>query len=370
GGSHDEREQTLNQILVDMDGFDTDTNVIIIAATNRPDILDPALMRPGRFDRRVVIDRPDVKGREEILGVHVRGKPLAADVDLATLARATPGFVGADLENMVNEGAILAARKNKKTIGNNDLREAIERVILGPERKSRVISQKEREITAYHEAGHAVVGHVLEHADPVNKVTIIPRGMAGGVTLFLPDEEIAYITRSRLRDQVIVALAGRAAEEIVFDEITTGASNDIQRVTQIARAMVARYGMSERLGPMMFGQKDEMVFLGREISEQRDYSEAVAEEIDEEVRKIVDWAYNEARRLIHEYRDKLEAVTMRLLDVETLDRPEFEAIMNGHELPDTSIPPITGSQTPEQGTSRRDDDTNRPTLGNPLPGPV
>ncbi|MEO1439024.1 MAG: ATP-dependent zinc metalloprotease FtsH, partial [Chloroflexota bacterium] len=230
GGSHDEREQTLNQILVEMDGFDTDINVIIIAATNRPDILDPALMRPGRFDRRVVIDRPDVKGREEILGVHVRGKPLASDVDLSMLARATPGFVGADLENMVNEGAILAARKNKKTIGYGDLMEAIERVILGPERKSRVISQKERQITAYHEAGHAVVGHILEHADPVNKVTIIPRGMAGGVTLFLPDEEVAYVTRSRLRDQVVVALAGRAADEIVFVEITTGASNDIQRV--------------------------------------------------------------------------------------------------------------------------------------------
>ncbi|MEL7235821.1 MAG: cell division protein FtsH, partial [Chloroflexota bacterium] len=312
---------------------------------------------------------PDVKGREEILGVHVRGKPLASDVDLSMLARATPGFVGADLENMVNEGAILAARKNKKTIGYGDLMEAIERVILGPERKSRVISQKERQITAYHEAGHAVVGHILEHADPVNKVTIIPRGMAGGVTLFLPDEEVAYVTRSRLRDQVVVALAGRAAEEIVFDEITTGASNDIQRVTQIARAMVARYGMSERLGPMMFGQKDEMVFLGREISEQRDYSEAVAEEIDEEVRKIVDWAYDEARRLIHEHRDKLEAVAERLLDVETLDRPEFEAIMNGEKLSDAP-PPLAGDASPKPDTPRRDDDSNRPTLGNPLPGPA
>ncbi len=327
GGSHDEREQTLNQILVEMDGFDTDTNIIVVAATNRPDILDPALMRPGRFDRRVVLDRPDVKGREAILKVHVRGKPLASDVDLKMLARATPGFVGADIENMVNEAAILAARKNKKTIGNNDFQEAVERILLGPERKSRVINKAEQRITAYHEAGHAVVGYFLPNSDPVRKVTIIPRGMSGGSTLFLPDEDINYVTRSRIKDQIVMALAGRAAEEIVFNEITTGASSDLEQVSRLTRAMVTRFGMSDKLGPMMFGQKEEMIFLGREISEQRDYSEAVAEEIDTEVRAIVTWAYDEARRIIHEHRDKLDAVANRLLEVETIDAEEFLALM-------------------------------------------
>ena len=327
GGSHDEREQTLNQILVEMDGFDTDTNIIVVAATNRPDILDPALMRPGRFDRRVVLDRPDVKGREAILKVHVRGKPLASDVDLKMLARATPGFVGADIENMVNEAAILAARKNKKTIGNNDFQEAVERILLGPERKSRVINKAEQRITAYHEAGHAVVGYFLPNSDPVRKVTIIPRGMSGGSTLFLPDEDINYVTRSRIKDQIVMALAGRAAEEIVFNEITTGASSDLEQVSRLTRAMVTRFGMSDKLGPMMFGQKEEMIFLGREISEQRDYSEAVAEEIDSEVRAIVTWAYDEARRIIHEHRDKLDAVANRLLEVETIDAEEFLALM-------------------------------------------
>lgn len=372
GGSHDEREQTLNQILVEMDGFDTDTNVIIIAATNRPDILDPALMRPGRFDRRVVIDRPDVKGREEILKVHIRGKPLASDVDLNVLARATPGFVGADLENMVNEGAILAARKNKKTINSTDLQEAIERVILGPERKSRVISPKERKVTAYHEAGHAVVGHVLPNADPVHKITIIPRGMAGGVTMSLPDEDLILETRSRLREQIAVLLGGRVAEELVFGEITTGASNDIQRVTRIARAMVSRFGMSEKLGPMMFGQKEEMVFLGREISEQRDYSEAVAEEIDAEVRKLVDWAHREAHRIISENRDKLEAVAQRLLEVETIDRDEFTAIMEGTTITSSEPPqpPVKLDDTRQQENTRNDDSSNRPTLGSTAPSPA
>jgi len=339
GGSHDEREQTLNQILVEMDGFDTDTNVIVIAATNRPDILDPALMRPGRFDRRVILDRPDVKGREEIVKVHVRGKPLAPDVDLNILAKMTPGFVGADIENMVNEAAILAARKNKKTIGDKDFQEAIERVILGPERRSRVISKSEQRITAYHEAGHAVVGHLLPHSDPVRKVTIMPRGMSGGSTLFVPDEDISYVTRSRMKDQIVVALAGRAAEEIVFDEITTGASSDLERVTKLARAMVTRFGMSEKLGPMMFGQKEEMIFLGREISEQRDYSEAVAEEIDTEVRKLVSDAYDAARRLISENRAKLDAVAMRLLEVETIDAKDFLGLM-GEVPPSVSSSPL------------------------------
>ncbi len=352
GGSHDEREQTLNQILVEMDGFDTDTNVIVVAATNRPDILDPALLRPGRFDRRVVLDRPDVKGREAIIKVHVRGKPMASDVDLKTLAKATPGFVGADIENMVNEAAILAARKNKKTISNSDFHEAIERILLGPERKSRVINKQEQCITAYHEAGHAVVGCLLPHSDPVRKVTIIPRGMSGGSTLFLPDEDINYVSRSRIKDQIITALAGRAAEEIVFDEITTGAASDLEQVTRLTRAMVTRFGMSDKLGPMMFGQKEEMIFLGREISEQRDYSEAVAQEIDSEVRGIVTWAYAEAQRLLKENRSKLDAVAVRLLEVETIEAEELLAIM-GEQRPKKSsefqMPPalLPKSPTPE-----------------------
>lgn len=358
GGSHDEREQTLNQILVEMDGFDTDTNVIVVAATNRPDILDPALMRPGRFDRRVVLDRPDVKGREAILKVHVRGKPLGSDVDLKMLAKATPGFVGADLENMVNEGAILAARKNKKVISNGDMQEAIERILMGPERKSRVITKEEQEITAYHEAGHAVVGHLLAHSDPVRKITIIPRGMSGGSTLFLPDEDLVYISRSRLKAQIVMALGGRAAEEIVFDEITTGASSDLERVTKLARAMVTRFGMSEKLGPMMFGQKEEMIFLGREISEQRDYSEAVAEEIDSEVRGIVNWAYDEARRIIHEHREKLETVARRLLEVETIEETEFLALMGEAKPPRPSLnqtPKAPATKASPQGTDENND---------------
>lgn len=364
GGSHDEREQTLNQILVEMDGFDTDTNIIVVAATNRPDILDPALMRPGRFDRRVVLDRPDVKGREAILKVHVKGKPLAADVDLNALARTTPGFVGADIENMVNEAAILAARKNKKTISDHDFQEAVERVVLGPERRSRVINKEEQRITAFHEAGHAVVGHLLPNSDPVRKVTIMPRGLSGGSTLFLPEEDLSYMSQSRMKDQIIVLLAGRAAEEIVLKEITTGASNDLERVTKLARAMVTRFGMSKKLGPMMFGQKEEMIFLGREISEQRDYSEAVAEEIDTEVRAIVNWAYDEARRIIQENRDKLDAVAQRLLEVETVDASEFLALMGER-------PAKSGSDKSAQSVIRREnDDSNRPTLNNPAPRPV
>jgi cell division protease FtsH len=363
GGSHDEREQTLNQILVEMDGFDTDTNVIVVAATNRPDILDPALLRPGRFDRRVVLDRPDVKGREAIIKVHVRGKPLSSDVDMKVLARATPGFVGADIENMVNEAAILAARKNKKTISNNDMQEAIERLVLGPERRSRVISESERQITAYHEAGHALVGYLLPNGDPVRKVTIMPRGMSGGSTLFIPEEDINYVTRARIKDRIVMALAGRAAEEIVFGEITTGASSDLEHVTRNARAMVTRFGMSDKLGPMMFGQKEEMIFLGREISEQRDYSEAVAEEIDLEVRAIVNWAYDEARRLIRENRSKLELIAQRLLEVETIDGDEFLALI-GEAPPPRSTPKVI-PPTPITGNSVSDSEegNDRPALG-------
>jgi cell division protease FtsH len=326
GGSHDEREQTLNQMLVEMDGFDTDTNVIIVAATNRPDILDPALLRPGRFDRRVILDRPDMRGREAILKVHIKGKPLAPDVDLAVLARSTPGFVGADLENLVNEAAILAARRNKRVIGQSELEEAIERVIAGPERKSRLISPEEKRIVAYHEAGHAVVSNAIPEADPVHKVSITARGMAGGYTIMLPEEDRTLMARKKLYADMVGLLGGRAAEEIVFDDITSGASNDLERVTRMARAMVTRLGMSAELGPMVYGQKEELIFLGREISEQRDYSEAVAQQIDKEVRRLVSDAYEQARSIVIQYREKLDAVAHRLMEVETISREEFESI--------------------------------------------
>ncbi len=326
GGSHDEREQTLNQMLVEMDGFDTDTSVIIMAATNRPDILDPALLRPGRFDRRVVLDRPDMRGREAILKVHAKGKPLSPDVELSVLARSTPGFVGADLENLVNEAAILAARRNKKIIGQPELEEAIERVIAGPERRSRLISEDEKRVVAYHEAGHAIVGHVLPNTDPVHKVTIVARGMAGGYTMALPQEDRTLMSRMKFLDDMAFTLGGRAAEEIVFNDITSGASNDLERVTRMARSMVTRLGMSPELGPMVYGQKEELIFLGREISEQRDYSEAVAELIDQEVRRLVSESYERARNILIEHRDKLDAIAQRLMEVETISREEFEAI--------------------------------------------
>ena len=326
GGSHDEREQTLNQLLVEMDGFGTDTNVIIMAATNRPDILDPALLRPGRFDRRVILDRPDMVGREAILKVHVRGKPLAPEVDLNVIARGTPGFVGADIENLVNEAAILAARRDKKVIGQPEFEESVERVIAGPERKSRLISDEERVIIAYHEAGHAVVMHTLPEADPVQKITIIGRGMAAGYTLALPIEDRVLQSRKKMLAEMIGLMGGRTAEQLVFDDYTSGAANDIQRVTKIARNMVTRLGMSDKLGPMIYGQKEEMVFLGREISEQRDYSEKVAEDIDTEVNRLVNEAYARATSILTQYRDKLDAIANRLLEVETISKKEFEEI--------------------------------------------
>jgi cell division protease FtsH len=332
GGSHDEREQTLNQILVEMDGFDTDTHVIILAATNRPDILDPALMRPGRFDRRVVIDRPDMRGREAIFRVHVRGKPISSRVDITTLAKATPGFVGADIENTVNEAALLAARRNRKSIGMSEFNEAIERVQLGPERKSRIMTQDEKELTAYHEAGHAIVSHMLPHAQTLRKITIIPRGMAGGVTWYL-DEDSFFHTRSRFQALIATALGGRIAEEIIFGDITTGAANDLQQVTRMARAMVTQYGMSNGLGLRVYGEKQELVFLGREISEHRDYSDAVAEQIDAEVREIIDNAYQQALQALTDNRDKLDLIATRLLEVETLEAEEFVALMEGQEVP-------------------------------------
>ncbi len=340
GGSHDEREQTLNQMLVEMDGFDTDTNIIIMAATNRPDILDPALLRPGRFDRRVVLDRPDVRGREAILKVHVRGKPLEDNIDLSVIARSTPGFVGADLENLVNEAAILAARRNKTLIGQSEFEESIERVIAGPERKSRLISQEEKRIVAYHEAGHAVVMHVLPNGDPVQKVSIISRGMAAGYTLALPQEDRLLMAKKKMFADMVGLLGGRAAEELVFDDITSGASNDIERVSKLARTMVMRMGMSEDLGPMVYGQKEELIFLGREISEQRDYSENVAEKIDKEVRTIVNNAYREAKQILTDYREKLDAVATKLLEVETLSKDEFEKIFPSPTPKKSGVPEL------------------------------
>jgi cell division protease FtsH len=335
GGSHDEREQTLNQILVEMDGFGTDIHIIILAATNRPDILDPALMRPGRFDRRVVIDRPDVRGREAIFKVHLRGKPLASDVDVLILAKATPGFVGADIENTVNESALLAARRNKEAIGMTELQEAIERVQLGPERKSRIMSDEEKELTAYHEAGHALVSHFLPHAQAVRKITIIPRGMAGGVTWFMEDD-IFFYSRSKFKALIATALGGRVAEEIVFGEITTGAGNDLQQITKMARSMVTQYGMSDELGPRVYGDRQELVFLGREISEQRDYSDAIAEQIDSEVREIIDTEHQRVQRILLENRDKLDLLAGKLLEVETLEASEFVALIEGtDEAPST-----------------------------------
>jgi cell division protease FtsH len=326
GGSHDEREQTLNQILVEMDGFDTDTNVILIAATNRPDILDPALLRPGRFDRRVVMDRPDMKGREAILKVHVRGKPLDPQVNLETIAKGTPGFAGADLENLVNEAAILAARRNRRSIGMPEFQEAVERVIAGPERRSRIISDQEKEIVAYHEAGHALVMQMLPDTDPVHKISVVSRGMALGYTMPLPKEDQLLYGRNKFRDELAGLLGGRVAEEEVFGDITTGASNDLERVTSLARKMVTQYGMSDELGPQTFGEKEELVFLGREIGEQRNYSEEVAEAIDQEVRRLVDEAYSRARQIIRTYRAKLDEIAQFLINNETIDAEQFQAL--------------------------------------------
>ena len=351
GGSHDEREQTLNQILVEMDGFDTGTNVIVIAATNRPDILDPALLRPGRFDRKVILDAPDVKGREAILAVHTKGKPIADDVSIATLAKTTPGFSGADLANLVNEAAILAARRNKKIITMTEFEEAVDRVIAGPERKSRVMTEREKRITAYHEGGHTVVAHFMKHHDPPHKVTIVSRGMAGGYTRFLPDEETHYKTPSMFRDQLCTALGGHAAEELVFGEASTGPSNDIEQVTRIARSMVTRWGMSERLGPRTFGKTEEMVFLGREISETRNYSEKIAEEIDDEVRRLIEEAQERARTILRENRALLDKLANALLEVETLEGERLQALLNSDPnepwRPDEEEKPRTETPAPK-----------------------
>lgn len=332
GGGHDEREQTLNQLLVEMDGFDINEGVIILAATNRPDILDPALLRPGRFDRQVTVNFPDVKGREEILKVHTRGKPLAGEVDLKVLARRTPGFTGADLENLVNEGALLAARRARKTISMAELEEAIDRVIAGTEKKSRVISDFEKKIVAYHEAGHALVGYLLPHTDPVHKVSIIPRGRAGGYTLMLPEEDRYYMTRSELLDRVAALLAGRVAEQVVFNEISTGAQNDLERATSIVRQMIMEYGMSDELGPITLGHKHDQVFLGRDLGRERDFSEEIARAIDKEIRRTIDRCYHKGEELIVQHREKLDKLAEMLLEKETLDAVEIEALIEGKDL--------------------------------------
>jgi cell division protease FtsH len=333
GGSHDEREQTLNQILVEMDGFDTNTNVIVIAATNRPDILDPALLRPGRFDRRVVLDRPDIVGRTAILKVHSNGKPLDANVDLEVLAKGTVGFSGADLANMVNEAAILAARRNKKSIGMVELEESIDRVLAGPERKSRKVSPKEKEVIAYHEAGHALVARMLPNADPVHKISIVARGMALGYTKQLPTEDRYLTTRSELKDNLAMLLGGHAAEELIFNERSTGPHNDIQRVTEYARRMVTDYGMSDKLGTRTFGNKQEMVFLGREISEQKDYSERTALEIDREIDKLITEAYTTAKTVLIDNKSRLVELAEKLIEKETLEGEELESVFKTLSIP-------------------------------------
>jgi cell division protease FtsH len=366
GGSHDEREQTLNQILVEMDGFDTSTNVIVVAATNRPDILDPALLRPGRFDRHVVLDRPDIKGRKAILEVHAKGKPLDKDVDLNVLAKQTPGFSGADLANLVNESAILTARANKKRISMDEFNESVDRVIAGPERKSRVISPREKEIIAYHEAGHALVAHLLPNADRVYKITIVSRGMTGGFTRLLPEEDRHLGTRSQFQDMLAATLAGHVAEELVLGEMTTGPQNDIEHATKIARQMVTQWGMSERLGPRTFGRKEELVFLGREISEQRNYSEKVAEEIDEEVRRIIDRAYHVAKKMLTENRAKLNQIAHKLIEIETIEGEDLMTLFNAPTDVDVPIgeqqPPAAETPPSAEGEPPAEEPSPQPKL--------
>ncbi|MEI7987110.1 MAG: ATP-dependent zinc metalloprotease FtsH, partial [Armatimonadota bacterium] len=333
GGGHDEREQTLNQLLVEMDGFDPNSGVIMIAATNRPDVLDPALLRPGRFDRQIVVDAPDQKGRLAILNIHSKGKPLDSEVNLEILSKRTPGFTGADLANMLNEGALLSARRNRTKIGMLDLEEALDRVIAGPQRKSRVMDDEERKVIAFHEAGHALIGELLEHSDPVHKVTVLPRGMSLGSTWHMPDNDKYLTSKEELIDDITCLLGGRVAEEIAFGRVWTGASNDLQRVTAIARAMITKFGMSEKLGTLAIGRSKDNPFLGRDYYEERDYSEDVARQIDEEVRNLVDRCYQRATDIITSHRKQLDDIVTALLDRETLDREEFLAVMAGNDLP-------------------------------------
>jgi len=350
GGSHDEREQTLNQILTEMDGFDTNTGVIVLAATNRPDILDPALLRPGRFDRRVILDRPDINGRQAILKVHASGKPLAKSVDLEILAKQTAGFSGADLANLINEAAILAARRGKKAVEMQELEESVDRVIAGPERKSRKISSKEKEITAYHEAGHALVAKMLPNADPVHKISIVARGLMGGYTRLLPTEDRYLLTRSQFNDMLATLLAGHTAEELIFDEVTTGAQSDIEQATRLARKMVTDYGMSHSLGPRTFGHKEELVFLGREISEQRDYSEKVARQIDDEVHKIIQQAHEVAKGILTENKPRLVYMAAKLIAQETLEGEALESALS--EPVPTTPPEVTTTPAPTPAVAK------------------
>jgi len=354
GGGHDEREQTLNQLLVEMDGFGANEGVIIIAATNRPDILDPALLRPGRFDRQVTVGYPDIKGREEILKVHARGKPFAPDVDLTLIARSTVGFTGADLENLLNEAALLSARRSKLAITMSEIEEATVKVLVGTEKKSRKISDKDRRLTAYHEAGHAVACYYLENQDPVHQVSIIPRGMAGGYTLHVPTEDKGYSSKNEMLDSIVVSMGGRVAEAIVLGDISTGASSDIERATEIARSMVVRYGMSEKLGPIAFGADHEEVFIGRDYSHVRNYSETVATQIDAEISAIISNAYERTNTILCAHMEKLEQVAALLLEVEKIDREEFEALMEDRPLPPRKThesAPAQAQEAPVQDTS-------------------
>ena len=368
GGGHDEREQTLNQLLVEMDGFTMTDNIILIAATNRPDILDPALLRPGRFDRQIVVDRPDRKGRAKILEVHTRGKPLAKEIDIDTLAGQTPGFTGADLSNLVNEAALLSARNGKREISQIELEEGIMRVIAGPEKKTRVMSEKERLITAYHEMGHAIVGHFLEHSDPVHKISIISRGQALGYTISMPQEDKFLTTRAELQDTMAMTLGGRAAEEIVFGEITTGASNDIEKVTATAKQMVMRFGMSDKLGPRVFGHDHGQPFLGREFCSEPDYSDEIAREIDDEVRRIVESAHQRAKDILTSYREQLTTISEILLKRETIEAEQFQALLQGGSEEDvfgSEAPPPPAPPIPGEPATDRPHDAPRPL---PRPG--
>ncbi|MGI8974123.1 MAG: ATP-dependent zinc metalloprotease FtsH, partial [Gaiella sp.] len=331
GGGHDEREQTLNQLLVEMDGFETNVGVIVMAATNRPDIRDPALRRPGRFDRQIVVDRPDRKGRQQILEVHAKGKPLSKELDLDVLAASTPGFTGADLSNVINEAALLAARRGHKTIGQNELEEGIMRVIAGPEKKSRLFSEKERKITAYHEMGHALVGYYLEETDEVHKISIVSRGQALGYTISLPTEDRYLTTKGTLMDQMAMTLGGRAAEELVFNEVTTGAANDIERITSTAKQMIMRFGMSEKLGPRVLGRNHDMPFLGRDMGAEPDYSEEIAKEIDDEIRRVIEEAHDMARNVLREHMEELHKLSAILIERETIDKDQFERLLKGED---------------------------------------
>ncbi|HYY75848.1 MAG TPA: AAA family ATPase, partial [Gaiellaceae bacterium] len=344
--SHEEREQTLNQLLVEMDGFEMKDNIILIAATNRPDILDPALLRPGRFDRQIVVDRPDRNGRRQILEVHTKGKPIDGSVDLDTLAAGTPGFTGADLANLVNEAALLAARRGKKTIGDLELEEGIMRVIAGPEKKTRLLSEHERKVTAYHEMGHALVGHYLPNCDPVHKISIISRGQALGYTISLPAEDKFLTTKQALMDQMAMTLGGRAAEELVFHEVTTGAANDIEKVTATSKHMVMRYGMSEKLGPRMLGRNHDQPFLGRDMGSEPDYSEEIAREIDDEIRRVIEEAHERARKVLAQHMEELHQLSMLLIERETIDKDQFERLLAG-EAPE-SVFPEAESPAPEK----------------------